>query len=178
MLNQLTTARLSLAPLSQEDQDFVLELVNTPGWLRFIGDRKVHTSEEASCYIAKINGTPDLYYWVARLKDTGAPLGIITFLKRNYLPHFDLGFAFLPQYTGAGYAQEAAAAVLSTLSSMPGHATILATTLPTNERSMQLLTKLGFRFSQELQVGNDLLRVYAHHAKTPEVQVAEADQPA
>ena len=41
-----STERLSLERLSDNDADFILELVNTAGWLKFIGDRNVKTKED------------------------------------------------------------------------------------------------------------------------------------
>ncbi len=33
------TSRMILRKLTREDAAFVLEIVNSPGWLRYIGDR-------------------------------------------------------------------------------------------------------------------------------------------
>ena len=90
----LTTDRLLIEPLSINDNSFIFELVNTEGWLKFIGDRNVHSKQEAIANIQRIKNTPNLIYWVVRLKDNHVPIGIISFLKRSYLEHFDIGFAF------------------------------------------------------------------------------------
>lgn len=147
--------------LTEGDHDFIHELVNTEGWLQFIGDRNIHSKEAAIADINKINGTPDFYYWVVRLKDTPRLVGIITFIKREYLTHFDIGFAFLPEYNGKGYAYEAAHEVLSFIKLQPQHQTVLATTLPGNVRSIKLLVNLGFHFDREIMVGNNQLCVYS-----------------
>lgn len=160
MQAKLTTQRLSLNTLAVEDHAFIQELVNSEGWLRFIGERNVHSTEEAINYIHKINGTQQVHYWVVRLRDEHLPVGIITFLKRSYLEHFDIGFAFLPQFSGSGYAYEAAKEVLSMVRSEPAHVTVLATTLPENARSIRLLTKLGLRFEREIDVEGNSLHVY------------------
>ena len=99
MKDSFTTERLRLGFIHPEDHAFVLELVNTKGWLQFIGDRHVHSKEEAIAYINRILSTQDLFYWVARTKTENIPVGIISFLKRSYLDHFDIGFAFLPSYS-------------------------------------------------------------------------------
>ena len=106
------TDRLSIGPLLSTDTMFISELVNSKGWLQFIGDRKVHSPEDAAAYIEKINDNPHVTYWVARLKDTGTAAGVVTLIKREYLEHHDIGFAFLPVFAGKGYAYEAAKAVL------------------------------------------------------------------
>lgn len=103
MQNNQTTERLTLALLTDSDHEFVRELVNSSGWLEFIGDRNVHSTADALAYINRILNTQDLFYWVVRLKDGNTPIGIISFLKRSYLEHFDLGFAMLPSFNGVGH---------------------------------------------------------------------------
>jgi len=164
MLIKVTTERLSLSALTVEDTDFIQELVNTKGWLQFIGDRNIHSKEDAISYINKINATPDFYYWVVRLIDTFESIGIISFIKRDYLEHCDIGFAFLPQYAGKGYAYEAAREILSIISSKPEHSIVVATTLPNNVSSIKLLAKLGFHFDKEIEVGCEKLHVYSNAA--------------
>ena len=101
---QLATDRVVLRPLHKNDYTFILELVNSDGWLRFIGNRHIYNEEDAKAYIQKILDTNNLNYWVVCDASQGTPLGIISFLKRNYLDHFDIGFAFLPQCKKIGRA--------------------------------------------------------------------------
>ena len=82
-------------------------------------------------------------------KKAGTPVGIISLIKRSYLEYFDIGFAFLPQYTNNGYAYEASKAILAMVSRLPAFKTVLATTLSSNKSSIKLLAKLGFRFEKE-----------------------------
>lgn len=154
-----STNRLILHQLSLEETDFIFDLLNTPGWIKFIGDRNIHNIAAAIAYINKITSNPDIHYWTVRLKDDLTPIGIITFIKRAYLEHHDIGFAFLPRYANQGYAFEAASVVLRSL--LNDHATILATTFKNNTSSIKLLEKLGLKFSREIQEENDHLQVYA-----------------
>ena len=158
----ITTERLSLEVMTIQDHPFMRELMNTQGWLTFIGDRNIHSDEDAIAYINKINSTPDFTYWMVRLKHADKPIGVISFLKRSYLQHFDIGFAFLPAYSGQGYASEAAGEVLSIVKRLPAHATVLATTIPANSSSIKLLTRLGFLFQTEIEEGGHELHVYAN----------------
>lgn len=159
---RFSTERLLLEPITTGDHAFVAELVNTKGWLEFIGDRQVHSEEEAIRYIKKILNTPDLYYWVVRLKESNIPVGILSFLKRGYLDHFDIGFAFLPAYNGQGYAHEAAKEVLAVVSQDSKYTTILAVTLPHNHSSIKLLVKLGLHFEKEIVQQGEVLQVYSN----------------
>src|SRR3982750_2141347 len=102
-ITTLQTERLVLNMLTEDDAAFILELVNTAGWLQFIGDRGVRTRVEATAYIRRLLESPQLTYWVVRLQASGRPVGIVTLIKRPYLEHFDIGFAFLPEHQGEGY---------------------------------------------------------------------------
>ena len=104
MLQIYKTERLQLQKLTLHDVNFIFELVNTGAWIKFIGDRQVKTTADAIAYIEKITANPDVNYWVVKLKDSIVPLGVITFIKRNYLEQHDIGFAFLPQHAKKGHA--------------------------------------------------------------------------
>ena len=92
--------------------------MNTPGWLKFIGERNVRSPEYALEYINRILHNENVAYWTVKLKPNSIPIGVITLIKRDYLPHHDIGFAFLPEYSGKGYAYEATSAVMHELSKM------------------------------------------------------------
>jgi len=157
----ITTPRLSLSPLTLNDNHFIAALVNTEGWIKFIGNRNVHSIEDANGYIQRILSNPKIKYWVAKLTDSNTAIGVVTFIKRDYLDAPDIGFAFLPEYGSCGYAYEAAHAVLQQLVQQNNNSYILATTIPTNENSIKLLTKLGLRFDKVIEVETNTLHVYA-----------------
>jgi RimJ/RimL family protein N-acetyltransferase len=161
METMLTTDRLLIGPLLSTDHQFISELVNSKGWLEFIGDRNVHSETDAIAYIQKINDNPDVMYWVARLKDKGAAAGVVTLIKRSYLDHHDIGFAFLPVFAGKGYAFEATKAVLSKIISEGNHSHILASTMAANSSSIKLLEKLGLKFEKEIEVEDQKLLLYS-----------------
>jgi [ribosomal protein S5]-alanine N-acetyltransferase len=153
--------RLKLTRFSDTDAAFMLELVNTDGWLRFIGDRNVRTEEDAVAYIKKTTDNPNAQGWVVRISVTGVPAGVVTFLQRDYLDHPDIGFAFLPAFGGQGYAEEAALTLLHAIIHETTYEKLMATTLPDNTRSIRLLEKLGLQFERTIEVNNEALQVYA-----------------
>ncbi len=157
-----TTDRLQLGIVTTDDYAFVSALVNTNGWLEFIGDRNVHNKEDAIAYINKILDAPNIHYWVIRVKGSGTPVGIISFIKRDYLDYYDIGFALLPEYSGLGYAYEAAKEVLLFASNVAKHHPIVATTLSNNISSIKLLTKLGLHFYKEIIVEDEALLLYSN----------------
>jgi len=159
--NPLETDRLLLNPLSISDAPFVQELVNTPGWLRFIGERNVHTAEDALAYVQKLIGNQSIHYKVVSLKDSGVPIGVITFIQRDYLDHPDIGFAFLPAYNKHGYAFEASKAVLLEIAKNSSWIRIMATTVPENTSSILLLEKLRLVFEGALSRDGIVLHTYS-----------------
>lgn len=158
---ELYTDKLSMKSLTSNDYGFIQDLLNTDGWLTFIGNRNINTKDDAIRYIEKINSTNNLTYWAVRITATDTPIGIISFLKREYLPHFDIGFAFLPGFQGNGYACEASDRVLKMLSKKQEHPVILASTIPGNISSIKLLKKLGFNFEKEIFNEGETLHIYA-----------------
>lgn len=161
------TARLILRWLDTNDSAFILELVNEPSWIRYIGDRGVRTLPDAMRYIQ--NGPMDMYQrlgfglYRVELKELGVPIGICGLIKREGLEDVDLGFAFLPTFWRKGYALESASAVMSYARTALGLARIVAVLSRDNDRSVKLLEKLGFRAegTVRLQPDGEELALYA-----------------
>lgn len=156
-----TTERLSLTKLGLDDYEFINQLVNTFEWKKFIGERNIKTEADAKNYVQKIMDNPNVVYWVVKSKTENVKIGIITLIKRDYLEHYDIGFAFLSEYTKNGYAYEATIAIINDAIENKNHNQILATTIKENINSIKLLDKLGLTFKNEIKAGNDLLQIYA-----------------
>lgn len=165
MQRNYSTERVTLNELSLDDVDFIIELVNTPGWIKFIGDRNIHSQGEAKVYVQKIIENPNITYWVVKLKGENTCIGIITFIKRDYLDDYDIGFAFLPKYSKRGFAYEATIPVLNDAVNNYDHRRILATTLQENVDSIKLLERLGFRYDRQIENGQHSLLVYSVDAE-------------
>lgn len=131
-----------------DDALFFLSLVNSPGWVRFIGDRNLKTGADARRFLE--NGFLRSYtenrfgYYIVKEKRTYVPIGICGFLKKTSLEFPDFGFAFLPDYSGQGYAVESCKAVLDYGVDEFNFDVLDAVTMPENVRSIRLLEKLGF----------------------------------
>lgn len=161
MKKEYYTSRLWLTEISLSDAAFINELVNTPGWIRFIGERNVNTNEDAVQYVQQIISSKQVNYWVVKLQAENIAVGIVSFIKRDYLPHHDIGFAFLPAHQQKGYAYEAASEVLKDVLKHNKHPVVLATTLKDNLGSIRLLKKLGFQFTEQIQVQNKNLLLHS-----------------
>jgi RimJ/RimL family protein N-acetyltransferase len=155
----LETRRLVLRLLSTEDAAFLLELLNEPSFLRYIGDKGVRTEADARRYVE--TGPLASYerfgfgLWRVELKESGEPIGMCGLVKRDALPDVDVGFAFLPRFWSRGYAFESASAVLAHARDAFGLKRLLAITAPDNGASIRLLEKLGFRFEGMARVPED-----------------------
>ena len=112
MYLRIETERLIIRPIRIGDAEFIKALVNSDGWLKFIGDRNVSNKDDALRYIQKILDNENYYYSVFELKESGEAIGIVTFLKRDDEKFPDIGFAILPEYEKMGYAFEASYAYL------------------------------------------------------------------
>ena len=143
------TERLVVRWFEPGDAPFILELVNEPSWIRFIGDKNVRDVGGALAYLER--GPIDSYRKrgfglnLVALRAGGAPIGMCGLIRRDTLPDVDVGFAFLPAYWGRGYAQESAAAVLDHGRRELGITRVVAILSPDNESSAKLLERLGFR---------------------------------
>ena len=143
------TERLTLHLLRDDDGDAaaMLELLNEPGFHRYIGDRGIRTLEQArEC----IRIGPMVSYerhgygmYAIERRSDGAWLGNAGLVHRAALPHPDLGYALLERHAGQGYALEAARAVLGYARGTLGLGDLCAIVTPGNARSIALLHKLG-----------------------------------
>lgn len=158
-MNILETERLTLRLQTTDDAAFILELLNDPSWLQFIGDRGVRTLEDARIYI--LNGPIRMYekfgfcLFLVERKEDQVPIGICGLVKRDSLEDVDIGFAFLPKYWAKGYAYEGASAVMAYGKDKLGLNRIVGITTPDNHASAKLLEKVGLRFERSMQLAND-----------------------
>jgi RimJ/RimL family protein N-acetyltransferase len=155
----LETDRLRLRELRHEDAPFLIELLNDADFLRYIGDRGVRTVADAERYL---DDGPRASYqrhghglWLVVERQSGASAGICGLLRRDTLPHADLGFAFLPEARGKGYATEAGRATLTHGKEALGLDPILAITALDNDASIRVLTRLGFAFERFYRQSED-----------------------
>ncbi|MFK7978758.1 MAG: GNAT family N-acetyltransferase [Saprospiraceae bacterium] len=153
------TERLIIRPTTIADAAFVYEVMNTEGWLKYIGDRGIKTEEDDKNYILeKIRPQQERLgfsnHTVIRKSD-GVKIGSCGLYDREGLEGVDIGFAFLPQYGKKGYAFEAATTIKSLALNEFGLTQINAITTPANIKSQKLLEKLGLQFVKIIHLPND-----------------------
>jgi len=158
-MSVIETERLILRKLSTDDAKFILDLLNQPSFIHFIGDRGVRNLEDARQYILK--GAVTSYerfgfgLYLTLLKEDQVPIGICGLVKRDTFKDADIGFAFLPQYWSMGYAFESASAVLAYATNVLGLKQVLGITTPDNQRSIHVLEKIGLKFEKMVRLPKD-----------------------
>ncbi|MEP7156253.1 MAG: GNAT family N-acetyltransferase [Betaproteobacteria bacterium] len=146
------TDRLILRRFNVDDAPFILNMLNEPSWIRFIGDRGVRDLDGARDYL--LTGPIAMYeragfgLFQVILKEGSVPIGMCGLIRRDNLPDVDVGFSLMPDYWGKGYAGEAAAVALALGLGKFGLKRIVAITSPDNESSIRLLGRLGFKFEK------------------------------
>jgi ribosomal-protein-alanine N-acetyltransferase len=164
-LPELETQRLTLRRLDFDDAPFLVKLLNEPSFIENIGDRGVRCIEDAHRYLRE--GPMAMYdrygfgLWHTARKD-GVAVGMCGLLKRDNLPDVDVGYAFLPQFWGLGFAHEAAAATLRHGAKKFGLTRVVGVVSEGNTGSIRVLEKLGMSFERmfSMREGEPLARLY------------------
>lgn len=152
---------IHLRALSQNDAQFMYELMNTADWIEFIGSRNIIDINAASAYIKKVENSNEINFWAILPTLEPGPVGVVTIIKKEYLDFPDIGFALLPAFYQRGYAFNAAKILLSNYFTNSNFIKILATSLKHNLRSIGLLTKLGFKYEKEIIHEGETMNVYS-----------------
>lgn len=155
---KIDTERVFSKPINILDYEFIYKLLNTEGWKRFIGDRNIHSIEDAKLYIDKIEKAENIKYFVITEKKTHKKIGLFTIIKREFLDHPDIGFAFLPEFNGKGFAYESSKAFIKILSKE--HSKLSAITNLDNVNSIKLLEKLGLKFKEVINQNDEQLNLF------------------
>ncbi|MCH7974139.1 MAG: GNAT family N-acetyltransferase [Bacteroidetes bacterium] len=162
----LDTDRLILREFNITDAEFILTLLNTPDWLKYIGDKNVRTLENAVNYLEK--GPIKSYkengfgLWLTLLKNNSVPIGMCGLVKRDSLKDIEIGFALLPEYSKMGYGYEIAYATINYAIHVLRIDKVVAITDSNNIPSIILLNKLGLQFERTLNLSeNDTVLLFS-----------------
>ena len=150
----LETDRLLIDRFTVDDAPFLLDLLNMPAWIEFIGDRGVRTLDDARQFIVNyaLKNYEQLGFgpYVVRLKSSREPVGLCGLYKRPMLDDLDIGFAFLSDSAGKGYGYESASALIGYGRDVLGLERITGITKPHNYPSIRLLQKLGMQLERTI----------------------------
>ncbi len=158
-MNPIGTKRLTLRSFTLNDAEFIIELLNEPSFIQNIRDVGVRTLSDAEKYLE--NGPISSYakngfgLLAVALKETGQPIGMCGLIKRDTLEDVDVGYAFLPEFWGRGYAVEAAQAVMTHAKERLGLKRVVAIVDPANAGSIRVLEKIGMAFEKMVKLSED-----------------------
>lgn len=150
--------KFTLAPLTLDDAGFLLDLLQSPEYIEFIGDRGVDTLDKAAEYLdgyfLASEREHGFGYLVVRNENDKA-IGMVGMMKREYMDYPDLGFAFLPESFGKGYALASCKAYLEQQQAKSEITQIEAFTDVANKASQRLLERLGFELIKQFPHPDD-----------------------
>lgn len=163
----LESERLIIRDALVSDAPFYFELFNDPDWIEYINDKGLRTLAATKAYLEDIlpknKALNGLGFFTVILKETNTPIGTTTALQRDTLDFVDIGYAFLPQGRGKGYAKEATQVTLHYVKEKFKQEKVYAFTLPHNLRSQKLLKNLGFTYvGLKTIFGNEKDAVYEY----------------
>lgn len=153
-IGDIETSRLLIRSFTVDDAEAYWPLVSSPEVLRYVGEPAV-TSIEAVRDLLETRPLRDYrLYGYGRMacieKDSGRLLGFSGLKYLDDMDETDVGYRFLPEAWGKGYATESAAAIMARQSAEFGLRRIIGLVEPENEGSVRVLKKLGLTLERRL----------------------------
>jgi [ribosomal protein S5]-alanine N-acetyltransferase len=157
MTNILTTPRLYLRQFTLNDADKIVALNSDPEVLKYIHEPAVTTIEKAKEILEKHilpQYENNLGRWAIFIKESNTFIGWCGLKFRPELNEIDLGYRFIKQYWGNGFAYESASHVLSFAFAHLKLTTIVGRAHVDNIASLKILQKIGMQFVKEETIDN------------------------
>ncbi|MEZ9160833.1 GNAT family N-acetyltransferase [Vibrio lentus] len=158
-MQAVETARLRLRMITPQDAVFIQRLYSSEDFLRYIGDKEITDTDKAVEYIEnnilKMHQEKGVCLLVVEIKDSSTPIGVCGLIKRDNLESHDIGYGFVPEVYGQGFALEAAQAIIEQAKHNADIDHLVAIATSDNIRSIALLTKLGFVFERVEEAINE-----------------------
>ncbi len=164
----IETKRLLLREFTADDTHLILQLNEDPEVTRYTHDPIRNYEQANEVLTGSILPQYALYNhgrWAAHLKTDLSFIGWCGLKFRAELMETDLGYRFMKQYWGQGYATEAAAACLRYGFEKLHIQEIIGRTEPENSASVRVLKKCGMEY-----IGDDLVdgfKVLSYLARNP-----------
>ena len=167
----LETERLLLQPVKIDDAAFILELYNSPNYIKFVGDRNIKSIEDAkNLILEKFLPHYEKHGFGSFLiikKEDGKKIGNVGIYVREGLDAPDIGFSFLPEFEGQGYGFEAAMKLMEIAFSEFGLTKISAITSKENKASQKLIGKLGLQYQSTVRLPGDDEDLFYYEIEKP-----------
>lgn len=150
----LETERLLLRRFTPDDAAAYLPLVSLPDVIRFTGEQSLRSIDE----VVQLLETRPLrdyeQYGYGRMacieKATGRLVGFSGLKYLDDMDETDIGYRFLPDTWGKGYATESSSAIMETQPNEYGLTRIIGLVEPENRGSVRVLQKLGLTYERRI----------------------------
>ena len=141
------TKRLEHRAFTVNDAEAFFALNSHPDVMRFTGEPRLQSLDEARAAIANYPDFDTVGYgrWACVLKENLSVIGFCGLKYLHELDDVDVGFRFLPQYWGQGFATEACSASITFGFEILKLQRIIGLVLPENVASIRVLEKVGMR---------------------------------
>ena len=145
--DSIHTERLLLRPFTLDDAAMYWPLVSLPEVLRYTGEQPIESIDEVRELLRARPLRDYSLHGYGRLacveKSTGRLIGFSGLKYLADLQQVDIGYRFLPDCWGKGYASESAGAAMRHGRDVLGLDRIIGMVMPGNHASARVLTKLG-----------------------------------
>ena len=151
----LETPRLLLRPFRDTDLDVYAAIHADPEVMRYLGDGKPLTRDDAWRSMAMMVGHWALRgfgMWAVEEKSTGAMVGRVGLYCPEGWPGQEVGWTLAREHWGKGYAFEAAEVSLDHAFQTLQWPRAISLIHPDNQRSIRVAERLGERFDREIEL--------------------------
>ncbi|WP_099205964.1 GNAT family N-acetyltransferase [Scatolibacter rhodanostii] len=166
----LTTDRLILKNISEDDNTFMLEQFSNDDVNRFLYDAEPLSTLEQTNEIINFYLQPEpriQHRWILILKETGEKIGTCGFHCWDKETHsVDIGYDLQKAYWNQGFMTEALRAIIDFAVQKMKIQHIHAHIYVKNEASLAIAKKLGFTFQGATEIENFRGDDYLHHIYT------------
>jgi ribosomal-protein-alanine N-acetyltransferase len=151
-MNELQTERLLLRPLVASDVNALHVFWNDPAVRRYLWDNKAVSTEQVREVVADSERNFETlgagYFAVESLSQRGNLIGFCGYRRFEDGQQPELLYGLLPDFWGKGFVTEAARAVLRHGFDSCNIARVIASTDTPNQRSVQVMQRLGMCFEE------------------------------
>jgi RimJ/RimL family protein N-acetyltransferase len=162
-MTPIDTERLTLRPFTLDDAVAWLPLISLPEIIRYTGDVPARSVDEARELLRTRPLRDYAVHGYGRMavieRSSGRLVGFSGLKYLEDLREVDIGYRFLPDCWGKGYATESASVLMDQGRREHGFRRIVGMAHPDNAASIHVLEKLGLRFERLLEPEADGVRL-------------------
>lgn len=174
----ITTARLILREIRDEDLEGMYELDSNPNVHRFLGNKPIQSREEAQKIIESVKNQyreRGIGRWAVINKQTNEFMGwsgirLNTEYNMNgYTRYYDIGYRLIERFWGNGYATESGKAAVDYAFNEMHLPELFATTEVNNHASHNALLKIGLHYKADFHFAEEQLDLRWYSIVNPNI---------